>query len=200
MNTNPDETQLALWLDDELSGEELAAFDAGIGSQPEQQAARAEVRRWREMVATALEPSVEPPYPEFFNLRVARAIRAQAEEPAVVARQRLSWASLMIPLAACAGMVLAFWLGANSHRGAAEVDVAGAPRAIPVEPLVYTPENGVIAERFASKKAGATVIVLNGVAAIPDATDFAKTAALPVDRESDSTVKVAPDGNPRPGL
>ena len=47
MNTNPDEAKLAMWLDDELQGEELAAMEAWAGSQPEQLAAREEVRRWR---------------------------------------------------------------------------------------------------------------------------------------------------------
>jgi hypothetical protein len=65
--------------------------------------------------------------------------------------------------------------------------VAGAPKAIPVEPVVYTPENGVDAEWFASKEASATVIVLKGVAAIPDDTDFSATVYLPAEREIDST-------------
>ena len=54
MNTNPDEEKLALWLDDELSGEELAAFDAGPGSLPEHRAAREEIRSYRKSMAAAL--------------------------------------------------------------------------------------------------------------------------------------------------
>ena len=78
MNTNPDEAKLALWLDDELQGEELVAFEAWAASQPEQIAAREDVRRWRKLMASALPATEEPPYPEFFNGRVARAIRRQA--------------------------------------------------------------------------------------------------------------------------
>ena len=36
MNTNPDETTLALWLEDELTGAELAAMDAWAADMPEQ--------------------------------------------------------------------------------------------------------------------------------------------------------------------
>ena len=67
------------------------------------------------------------------------------------------------------------------------MEIAGAPRAIPVEPILYTPETGVKAELFASKKASAMVIVLDGVRAIPDAMDFSETTYVPVDREIDST-------------
>ena len=51
MNTNPDEATLALWLDDELTGAELAAVDAWSIQQPEQIAAREEVRRWRATIS-----------------------------------------------------------------------------------------------------------------------------------------------------
>ena len=193
MNTNPDETKLALWLDDELQGDELAAMEAWAKDHPEQLAAREEVRHWRGLMAGAIPASQEPPYPEFFNMRVARAIREETTEPAKVAKRRISWQSMVMPLAACAGMTLAFWLGAKSNAGPPEIDVAGAPRAIPVEPFVYTPENGVKAERFASLEASATVIVLDGVPAIPDATDFSKTVSLNEVRESDATAEVEPE-------
>jgi hypothetical protein len=199
MNTNPDETTLALWLDDELQGEELAMMDAWAESRPEQLAAREETRRWRRMIASAVPASVEPPYAELFNGRVRTAILRQDEEPRVAARM-FSWQSILLPLAACAGMVLAFWLGMKTHAGPQEVDVAGAPKAIPVEPILYTPESGVKAEWFASTKASATVIVLNGVDAIPDAMDFSATASMQEEREIDATAGVETDGKETPDL
>jgi hypothetical protein len=127
----------------------------------------------------------EPPYPDFFNSRVLQAIREPA--PALALRARsFSWKSWCMPMAACAGMALTFWAGTKATT-TPEYDVAGAPKAIPVEPVVYTPENGVDAEWFASKEASATVIVLKGVAAIPDDTDFSATVYLPAEREIDST-------------
>lgn len=186
MNTNPDESTLALWLDDELTGDALAAVEAWAASQPEQLAAREGIRRWRATLAAAIPASEEPPYPEFFNSRVLQAIREQKPKTAVARKSPLSWNSWWMPAAACAGMAMAFWVGKNS-RTAPDYDAMNAPRAIPVEPVVYTPETGVKAEWIASSKASATVIVLNGVTAIPDATDFSETVYVPMDREFDST-------------
>ena len=95
----------------------------------------------------------------------------------------------MVRLTACAGIVMAFWVGKQSQRPP-EYDVSNAPKAIPVESVVYTPESGVEANWFASKEASATVIVLNGVAAIPDTTDFSTTANLPLNREIDFTAEI----------
>ncbi|MES2658440.1 MAG: hypothetical protein V4689_07465 [Verrucomicrobiota bacterium] len=184
MNTNPDEATLALWLDDELTGDELAAVESWAITQPDQMTAREEVRKWRSMMAMTIPPAEEPPYPEFFNSRVLQGIRDSSPKVPPVAKRPFSWTSWLMPLTACAGMVLAFWVGKKSST-TLEYDVAGAPKAIPVEPVVYTPEKGVDAEWFA--RAAATVIVLNGVAAIPDSTDFSETVYVPMEREIDST-------------
>ncbi len=188
MNTNPDEATLALWLDDELTGAEQAAVEAWAIQQPEQITAREEVRRWRATFSAAIPASEEPPYPDFFNSKVLQAIREQSPKPAP-AKTPFSWKSWLMPMAACAGMMLTFWAGTKINS-TPEIDVTGAPRAIPVEPVLYTPENGVNAEWFASTKASATVIVLNGVTAIPDSTDFSETVMLPGHREIDSTAGI----------
>ncbi len=188
MNTNPDEAKLALWLDDELTGEDLASFEAWASSQPEHMAAREETRRWRKLIASAIPSSEEPPYPEFFNSRIAHGIRGQTPKPALIEPQPAIWKSWFMPLAACAGMILTFWVGAKSQsQKFPGIDVAGAPKAIPVQQIVYTPESGVNAELFASDDTSSMVIVLNGVAAIPDSMDFSATTYIPQEREFDST-------------
>ena len=186
MNTNPDESTLALWLDDELTGAELAAVEAWASSQPDQWVARDEIRRWRATVAAAIPASVEPPYPDFFNSRVLQAIREQNPQAARAVKNPSLWKSWLMPMVACSGMVMAFWIGKKS-QSAIDHEVVNAPRAIPVGPVVYTPESGVKAEWISGSKASATVIVLNGVTAIPDATDFSATVYVPMDREIDST-------------
>ncbi len=197
MNTNPDEATLALWLDDELAGADQASVEAWALTRPEQLAAREGVRRWRATIASAIPASEEPSYPDFFNSRVLQAIREPV--PAATRQARsFSWKSWLMPMAACAGMALTFWAGTKATT-TPEYDVAGAPKAIPVEPVVYTPENGVDAEWFASKEASATVIVLNGVAAIPDATDFSETVYLPANREIDSTAGIELEPVTEPG-
>jgi hypothetical protein len=192
MNTNPDEATLALWLDDELSGAELASVESWAKEHPEQIAAREEIRQWRATISAAIPASEEPPYPDFFNSKVLQAIREQAPKPMASEKKPFFWKSWLMPMAACAGMVLTFWVGTKS-TSAPEYDVAGAPRAIPVEPVLYTPETGVNAELFASNEASATVIVLNGVTAIPDATDFSETVYVPMDRDIDSTADIEVD-------
>lgn len=188
---NPDETTLALWLDDELTGEKLAAVEAWASSNPGQIEAREEVRRWRATVASAIPACEEPPYPDFFNSRILQSIAEQSPKVEQAPRKSFRWNSWFMPVTACAGMALAFWVGTQTS-GTQEFDVAGAPKAIPVEPMVYTPEKGVQAEWFASNKASATVIVLNGVTAIPDAMDFSDTAHVPLNRDSDSTASTDP--------
>lgn len=189
MNTNPDDTRLALWLEDELHGEEFAAFEQWVAGRPELLEEREKARDWREKVAAAVPSAEEPPYPDFFNSRVAHGIHKLQIMPAEAAKTapRVSWRSWLMPLTACAGMVLAFWLGGQKQPGAIEIDVTGAPRAIPVDVVPYIPERGVEAEWFVSEDASATVIVLSGVNAIPDATDFSETVYLKAAREKDST-------------
>jgi hypothetical protein len=182
----PDEATLALWLDDELTGSELDAVEAWAAGQSDQIAIRASVRQWRAMMASAIPSNEEPPYPDFFNHRVIQEIGRLKEKTAGLEKKNFSWRSWLVPSAACAGMALAFFAGTRSHR-MLEVDVTGAPKAIPVDPVIYTPERGVNAEWFASSEASAMVIVLNGVAAIPDTTDFSATVCLPSEREIDST-------------
>lgn len=200
MNTNPDETTLALWLDDELHGEELAAVEAWAKDQPERLAAREEVRRWRKMIASAIPATEEPPAAEFFNGRIEAAIRHQLEVPAVPAARKVSWQTILMPIAACVGMAFTFWAGMKTNAGPPEINVAGAPKAIPVEPILYTPERGVTAEWIASADAAATVIVLDGVDAIPDSMDFSSTASSQSWREIDSTAGFETDVDTHPTL
>lgn len=181
MNTNPDDTTLALWLEDELEGDALAAMEAACADKPELLAQRAEHRAWKEWITRSVPRGEEPPYGEFFNARVLRGIgRAQEERESAPAKPGggTSWRTWFMPAAAAAGMVLAFQLGSRTRPVApdvVEIDVSNAPRAIIVEPILYTPEKGVKARWFNSPEADAFVIVLEGVPAIPDTVDFEKS-------------------------
>lgn len=189
MNTTPDETRLALWLDDELTGTELAEMEAWAATQPEQLVAREEIRAYRATISTVLPASEEPPYADFFNSRIARDIREMAEPAAKAApAPAIStpfWRNWLMPIAACAGMVFAFVIGKQttgpSSPGASFADLS---------PVLYTPETGVDATWFASSDAGATVIVLEGVNAIPDTIDFTRTVYLPTEREGSRTAVI----------
>lgn len=195
MNTTPDELTLARWLDDDLDGAELEAVEAWAAKHPDQLAAREESRRWRGWITAAVPAEIEPPYAEFFNHRIARAIRANSTSnavPAPTAPARTPWRHFLMPLTACAGMVIAFVLGTRMQSGHPEINVAGAPRAIPVDLLPYTPETGVEAEYFKSPGASAMVIVLNGVGAIPDSLELIQTASVPREDDEERPMASAP--------
>ena len=189
MNTNPDEVKLAMWLEDELSGEELAAFEASLEDAGSLMAKREEIRSWKAGLAGLLPADEEPPYPEFFNSRLAKELRAGDERRSAAVKTRgFSWQNWLMPLAACAGMVLAFWVGTKTGvEKDASAELGSDPAPGVVEPVVYTPEQGVSAEWIASEDAFATVVVLEGVEAIPDSIDFTETAAWREERESGST-------------
>jgi len=196
MNTKCDETMLALWLEDELQGEEFITAEEFFGKNPEMISAREETRRWRAMMSVAIPASVEPPHSEFFNSRITRTVRESASEAMPVTPRRFSWMTLLFPLAACAGMAFTFILGlktSNNRLDLAEIDVSGAPKAIPVDPILYTPDDGVKAVWFTSLDASATVIVLDGVNAIPDSMDFSATASKPLPRDIDATAGIEPE-------
>jgi hypothetical protein len=185
MNTNPDESLLALWLDDELHGEELVAVEAWALTQPEQLAAREEVRKWRAMMSAAVPAVEEPPFPDFFNSRIEKAIREQpVVKPAPAPAKTSFWRSWFVPATAFAGMAVAFWVGTQTKS--TESQVAQTVSQIQTAPVVYTPEQGVDAKWFASSNASATVIVLEGVNAIPSTLDFSETASVPTSGNENS--------------
>ncbi len=182
MNTKTDETLLARWLEDDLDEAELAAFEREIAGDAERLAERDRVRAMRRDIAAVLPAAEEPPYPDFFNSRIERAIREQSGQAGEPAVRRSGWRAFWMPATAVAGMAFAFWLGKQSVPRQ-EIVVGPQPPppvevAAALEPGLYTPERGVDAEWFASEDAEATVIVLEGVAAIPDSMDFTETVSV----------------------
>lgn len=186
MNTKPDDETLALWLDDELQGDEFASVEAWASAQPDQLAARQANREWRQQISSVMPKSEEPPYPDFFNSRIHAAIAELGKSAAPVSGTRVAWwrSGWFMPAAAAAGMTLAFWMGT---RTASPLSPIPAVEVSSSSPVVYTPETGVRADYFASRNAAATVIVLDGVPAISDALEFRETASIAPEREEDST-------------
>lgn len=192
MNTKTDETLLARWLEDDLEGAELAAFERDIADDAGRFAERERIRALKRDLATLLPSSVEPPYPDFFNSRIERAIREQSGPLAEPVARRSGWRAFWMPATAVAGMALAFWLGTKAGT---RTEVVAAPAPPPVEiaeapqPGLYTPERGVDAEWFSSEDAEATVIVLEGVDAIPDSMDFSETVSIGDDSQGMAGLK-----------
>ena len=74
----PDEEMLALWVDDELTGESAATVSAWAATQPEWLTRREEARQIKQLLRAHLPASEEPPYADFFNSRISREIAREA--------------------------------------------------------------------------------------------------------------------------
>lgn len=188
MNTNPDEELLALWVDDALEGAAAAEIDAWASAQPEWLERREQARQVRPWLASGLPAVEEPPYAEFFNARIAREI---AREPGGAVAPSFGGGGRFwrwfLPATAVAGMMLCFWAGTRL----APAPVVAAPEPVPgtPAPYLYTPEKGVKAAYFSSEPAEAMVIVLDGVAAIPDSFEIPDTASV-VDKPDEATAEL----------
>lgn len=179
MNTTPDDELLALWVDDALEGPSAAEVDAWAATRPEWLERREQARQIAPWLRSALPASEEPPYAEFFNARIAREMAREAGGAVAptFSRSRSVW-NWFLPATAVAGMVLCFWAGTRMVPAptVAAPDPVAAPQA--PAPFLYTPEKGVKAAYFASEPAEAMVIVLDGVAAIPDTFEIPDTASM----------------------
>ena len=91
-----------------------------------------------------------------------------------------------MPVAACAGMILAFSIGKESGARETSVGKKDTPQTM-TAPMVYTPEEGVFAQWIPSPQNHTSVILLKGVPAIPDSTGFSETVYVPISGESDRT-------------
>jgi anti-sigma factor RsiW len=158
MNTKPDHETLMLWLEDELSAPEQAVVDAWAQDQLAWLTKRDEARRWRAQMTSLRATPEDMPYGEFFQQRVMRAIEqeksaasSQVVAPALGRRFRF-------PTSLAAALVLGFFGGALWYQQ--------SPRSKVL--LTYTPAEGVKADFYESSPARGTVIVLNGVEALPD--------------------------------
>jgi len=189
MNTTPDEELLALWVDDALEGPSAAEVDAWASNQPEWLERREQARQVTPWLKAGLPAAEEPPYAEFFNARIAREIGREAGGAVAptFSRSRGLW-NWFLPATAVAGMVLCFWAG--TRMVPAPVVAAPDPVAGPPAPYLYTPEKGVKAAYFASEPADAMVIVLDGLAAIPDSFEIPETASVKEPEEATAVLEI----------
>ena len=181
----PDEEVLGRWLEDELTGTEREQVEAWVAENPEWLEWREETRSWKSTLRAALPVEEEPPAAEFFDARLSRLVREEAGVPKesvpAASRSEARTSTWWVPVAAAAGMAFCFWAGMRLATGE-------GPAASGTMPLVYTPEQGVEAEVFQSDGANGVVIVLDGVAAIPDSFEIPDRAAL--DRDDGTGVMV----------
>ena len=186
----PDEEVLGRWLEDELTGTEREQVEAWVAENPEWLEWREETRSWKSTLQAALPAEQEPPAAEFFDARLSRLVREEAGVPKqgapAPARSEARTSTWWVPVAAAAGMAFCFWAGMRLATGE-------NPAAAGTMPVVYTPELGVEAEVFQSDGADGVVIVLDGVAAIPDSFEIPDRAALERDEGTGVMVRTKDD-------
>ena len=200
----PDDITLTQWMDGELDGDELIRVEAWAQDHPELLAERDAVLAMSASIKEHVSDSVEPPYPDFFNQRILRAIEedemaAQRADstptPVGQTSTRGFWQWLLAPMAAAA-MAVCFYLGTQVGSEPAASGSAPAPIAVvPTEvPSVYTPDGAVRADMFKSDDAKATVIVLEGLEDLPDHLEMAggpsakASSSMMISTEKDSHV------------
>ena len=93
-NQAPDEAMLTLWTDGELNGDELARVELWAQDHPELLVERDAVRAMQSSIQANMPASVEPPYADFFNLRILRAIENEKAESGVRVRSTEPYAGV----------------------------------------------------------------------------------------------------------
>ena len=161
MKTPPDDQLLARWLDNELSPEERTQFESMLAADP---ALREEAESMKKL-GDALRANVtferEVPHADFFNSQIQEAVsaeqRAQARSKGG-ATNATSWFSWLRTPWAFAGAAAVLALGFFLLRGeAARTEVVS----------LYAPNTGVQASVSYNEDAGATVLLLEGLEAVP---------------------------------
>lgn len=186
MKTKPDDMTLTQWMDGELEGEELRSVEAWAQEHPELLVERDAVQAMSASISEHVEADVEPPYPDFFNQKILRAIEEEEHAAqSMVAKEekgtRGFWQWLTAPVAipmAMGAMVVCFYLGTQFGNQPPAYDGALVVAAPPSAGSVYTPDGAVSAAIFKSEKAEATVIVLEGLDDIPDDLEMAGSPAV----------------------
>lgn len=180
MNTKPDNETLALWVEDELDTTSTAKIDLWATDHPDWLAQRDLARRSRKILSSSLMAEEPVPHAEFFNARIHREIEQSAtpaSQPKTTSPAK-PW-HWLVPLTAAASITLGFWLGNKPSNPNPD------PTNPELEPVLYTPDKSVQAELIPAEDA--TLIVLNGVTAIPDSWSLPETASLQPDPPSMAT-------------
>lgn len=158
MKTPSEDHDLIRWLDAEMTDAERASFSARLESDP---ALKAEVEMMQRMSAdlrTHLPAEMPVPYGDFFNSQIQ--VRLAQEEPLSIPEPRASWLDwLRMPtlIAATAAVAIAGFLIMQQGPAAGDSVVLS----------IYVPNTSVQARSFHSDEANATVLMLDGMEAMP---------------------------------
>jgi len=109
------------------------------------------------------------PYPDFFQSKLMQALEQDPQVSVNTLEKPTTprwWSPLRLPATALAAMALCFLGGMQFTKKSTRIQSM----------VIYTPELGVNAEYFQTSPAEGSVIVLNGVAPLPDSFEFLQTS------------------------
>ena len=166
---NRNDELITQWIDGELDGDAEAEFNSLFAADREfAERAKAQAASIGEALRGGLPAELEPPYPEFFNSQIQKHIRdkenagGQHAESAEPSFSVLSWLKSPFTIAAAAAAVFVLMI----NRGG---EPAGQGAGLPTVVGTYAPDPLVQVVRAEyDEEAEATVIMLTGLARIPD--------------------------------
>jgi anti-sigma-K factor RskA len=163
MNTPPEDHDLIRWLDDEMTNAERTAFESRLDADPKLKAEAEEMRQLSQSLRNHVPREMPVPHADFFNSQIqVRISQLEMDEQRAAARRGASsswlggfWMRLLIPAAALV-MVGMGWLALHTPPAAGSVVVS-----------IYTPDSRVQAATVENVEAQATVLLLEGLDAMP---------------------------------
>lgn len=159
------ETKINRWVDGELSGDELRAFEAEMAENPELRNEAEGAKRVGAILRQGLEADIEPPAAEFFNAQIGKRIRegAVAEVVPEAGAVAAGGAGNVVP------MMKAPWLVAAAACLVAVFSILSRPSVEPKAEVagVYVPVADVTADVYVDEEVEATVIMFEGLEEIP---------------------------------
>ena len=161
-----DEEKITRWMDGELTDADVEDL---LAAHPELNREKTAAQEMGDLLRRELEDGEDIPFPDFFNRQIQRHIEEEQElEERKKAYEGMpeesffSWFTFSRNIAAAALLVLlGVFIGKaffDSRTGASQIV------------NTYTPDPAVTATMYDSKPANATVLVLEGLSAIPSET------------------------------
>jgi hypothetical protein len=159
------EELMTRWIDGQLSPPEQEIVERALAEEPLLAREKDSAERLGGLLRQHLPAQLEPASPEFFTSRIMEEIQSVPTVPTMAPAEGrrsglMSWLKMpwFAPLASAAVVALLFLAANGRQSGEVPLDVA----------RVYTPDPHVVASSYYSEEAGATVIDLKGLAAVPD--------------------------------
>ncbi len=157
MKTPSEDHDLIRWLDGEMTDAERARFSTRLAADPDLKAEVEMMQRMSSDLRAHLPAEMTVPYGDFFNSQIQ--VRLAQEEP-LIPEARASWLDwLRLPtlITATAAVAIAGFMIMQKGPAAGDSVVLS----------IYVPNASVHARNFHSDEAQATVLMLDGVEAIP---------------------------------